>query len=1543
MVNRKKILAFCLSAAMVFQSAVPSVMAAEIPDEIETENEQGTDLLEEDDSEIQNESETDHSAEDRTETEIETQADDITNISETDTSEDESVISETETSQEEIETEQEIAINEISDLQNGEQYKIEYVLYGGINSVHNPSTYTHYDVNYGELALLQPATRDGYYFRGWYRDPEYTKGFDSIDCRMTGDITLYAKWESMVPHTEYKIEYVLYGGTNNELNPTSYNHSDAGDLKPITLQTPNYDGFTFGGWYTDADYVNGINEISCSAEGDITLYAKWESKNPTLRFNYVLDGGTNSDMNPGIVKTETGRSYDYRIFAPTKKGYTFKGWFQTRYGNDPDKFDYSGKLPLGVDKESYMYNYTSGGQNDTITLYAVWLPINYTIRYAKGSFNTTYEDCFVFPAANREGYYAKYGLDLDTYNEYIEGTTITVLKLLESSEYTGTTLFLDTNYYPITYNITYDCNGGSSTGEMPKTWNCENRENWDGFIPEPIKKGYMFNGWSVNDNKEDSNTLMNLSELVYNEDMFFNYTDEYRSPNISVKLYAMWEPIRYIINLEDPTGRINNQRLNIDYDQKQILGENNLIVKGYKLVKWSDQKTGDSGTEYAAGSEIINLTDVYGKQFTFYARWEAQTYKILYELDGGINNVNAPTQYTTGKGTSTIPLPTKIGYTFKGWYTDSQFQSKVTRISTELYNDITLYALWQPNNYSVAFNKNGASATGSIDMIEMTYDQEYTLPNNTFERPGYVFLGWNTTATGKGDTYTPGQKVKNLTNRANTSVVLYCMWSANTNKIAYELNGGTNDERNVDTYTTGNLIYLYSPTRTGYSFDGWYTETEFNNEITSISTSTYGDLTLYAKWSPINYSISFYKNASSATGTMDKVPAKYDEEIIAPECKFTYFGHRFTGWNTSANGSGTVYNPGDPIKNLTTSSGRNVTLYAQWKSNDYEITYELDGGTNNSKNPATYKGGASVKLYDPTKAGYVFGGWYAEPEFKNKITTISKVNDDITIYAKWNDIQFNVVYNANGGTGKMNKISNVTVKTLKLSKNAYTRKGYTFAGWNTSKKGDGIAFSDEQSAFNEFPTVKNKGTVTLYAQWYTPTYNISYELNGGTNNSANPETYNVTKDVTLKNPTRTGYTFKGWYTDSSFKTKVTKVAKATGSDITLYAKWQANAFTVKFNANGGKGKMASVKGTAPESLTLSKNTFTRAGYTFAGWNTDKKGNGTAYTDGDAIEMPNAKNGASITLYAQWYTPTYTISYELNGGENNNANPETYNVTKDVILKNPTRQGYTFLGWYKDAAYKTKVTKVVKTTGSDITLYAKWQANAFKVSFNANGGKGKMSPAKGTAPESLILPTNSFTRAGYTFAGWNTDKKGNGTAYADGDTIELPNAKNGSTLTLYAQWYTPTYTITYELDGGENNTANPETYNVLKNVSLKNPTKPGYTFLGWYKDTSYKTKITKIAKTTGRDITIYAKWQVNSFTVKFNANGGKGKMTSVKGTASELLTLPANTFTRSGYAFTGWNTNKKGTGTSYSDEEAADFINAKNKSTITLYAQWEKAQ
>ncbi|MBR2592561.1 MAG: InlB B-repeat-containing protein, partial [Oscillospiraceae bacterium] len=551
---------------------------------------------------------------------------------------------------------------------------------------------------------------------------------------------------------------------------------------------------------------------------------------------------------------------------------------------------------------------------------------------------------------------------------------------------------------------------------------------------------------------------------------------------------------------------------------------------------------------------------------------------------------------------------------------------------------------------------------------------------------------------------------------------------------------------------------------------------------------------------------------------------------------------------------------------------------------------------------------------------------------------------------QYDSYKYNIAFNGNGATsGKMSQLSKVAyTKNQTLTANAFKRTGYTFTGWNTAKDGSGTSYSNKEVVRGLTET--NGGTVTLYAQWEIIPYTITYNLGSddAVNAETNPSSYDVATAFTLAAPTRPFSTFQGWYSDAKLKNKVTNIKKGSTGNKTFYAKWTTNKYSISFKGNGAtSGKMNDLTGIVYNAdKTLTTNAFKRTGYHFVEWNTAADGSGDSYANKQVVNGLTTENGVKIALYAIWEKDIYTISYVLNGADAVNAseNPVTYDVETAVTLTAPTREHYTFGGWYSDKKLKKKASTIKKGSTGNKTFYAKWTPNKYNIAYNGNGStSGKMKNTTGVAyGSSKKLTGNAYSRKGYKFIGWNTAADGSGTSYANKASVLNLAEDNGVTVTLYAQWEIENYKITYNLNGGTAPEGNPATYTVAdETITLAAPTKTGYTFSGWYSDKKLKKKAPTIKAGSTGSKTFYAKWTANKYTIVFDGNGATGgstkKISGVSYGSSKKLT--ANGFKKTGATFQGWNTEPDGSGTTYKNKASVKNLTAENGATVTLYAIW----
>ena len=355
----------------------------------------------------------------------------------------------------------------------------------------------------------------------------------------------------------------------------------------------------------------------------------------------------------------------------------------------------------------------------------------------------------------------------------------------------------------------------------------------------------------------------------------------------------------------------------------------------------------------------------------------------------------------------------------------------------------------------------------------------------------------------------------------------------------------------------------------------------------------------------------------------------------------------------------------------------------------------------------------------------------------------------------------------------------------------FTRAGYTQVGWSTVDGGEKVYGFEDIYTKNE--------ALTLYPVWNTNKYTITFDTNGGSEIA--PITQDYGTEITAPdNPTRKGYTFKGW------DKEIPKTMPA--ENITVKAQWEINQYTITFDTNGGS-EIAPITQDYGTEITAPDNP-TRKGYTFKGW--DK-------------EIPKTMPAENITLKAQWEINQYTITFDTNGGSEIAPITQDYG-TEITAPDKPTRKGYTFKGWDKE---------IPETMPAEnITVKAQWKINQYTIAFDTNGGS-EIAPITQDYGTEITAPDNP-TRKGYTFRGW--DK-------------EIPKTMPAENITVKAQWEINQYTITFDTNGGSEIAPITQDYGT-EITAPDNPTRKGYTFKGWDKE---------IPKTMpAENITITARWK-----------------------------------------------------------------------------------
>ncbi|MBR4118152.1 MAG: InlB B-repeat-containing protein [Methanocorpusculum sp.] len=615
--------------------------------------------------------------------------------------------------------------------------------------------------------------------------------------------------------------------------------------------------------------------------------------------------------------------------------------------------------------------------------------------------------------------------------------------------------------------------------------------------------------------------------------------------------------------------------------------------------------------------------------------------------------------------------------------------------------------------------------------------------------------------------------------------------------------------------------------------------------------------------------------ANSGTPVLESQTILEGAKVTKPtDLTNTNYGEGYTfGWYKDVNG--------DDAWNFETDSfckdDQSTTLYAQWTPITYTVKFNANANdAAGSMDDQEFKYGETEPLTANTftKEGHSFAGWATSPDGAvvytdgvdgSELTTTETL---VNLYAKWMPDIYTVKFNANANdaAGSMDYQTFTYGVSQKLNKSGFTRTGYNFNGWMLESNGV-LEHGDEATVLN-LPYNEDSKEITLYANWTSvsstapTTHTVTFK--DGENVVSEQLVSDGEKVQQQPTLTKTGYTLSGWNKEDG--TEWNFASEKVIDDITLTANWTGNPYTVKFNENGGTGSMADQSFTYGTSQALTANTFSKTGYSFEGWSETEGGN-VKYSDGDSVS--NLAESGTVNLYAVWKINKYTINFDTQGGST--INPITQDYGTDIEKPaNPTKTGYTFKGWDKS----------IPTTmpAENTALTAKWEINTYHVSFNSNGGSGKYIPSqKFEYGASQALTANTFTApAGMVFNGWNTKADGSGTAYADKATVKNLALKDGSIITLYAQWKSvssgseshsttkTTYTVTFNANGGAGEMFQQTfTSGKEKALNLNFFTREGYTFAGWATsadgDVVYTDGETiKVSKS----MTLYAVWESN---------------------------------------------------------------------------------
>lgn len=939
----------------------------------------------------------------------------------------------------------------------------------------------------------------------------------------------------------------------------------------------------------------------------------------------------------------------------------------------------------------------------------------------------------------------------------------------------------------------------------------------------------------------------------------------------------------------------------------------------YTFNGYYTDKNGTGDLIVGADAQITTPASYFTKDTTVYASWtENDKYNITYVANGGyypnhntLSVTDSNIYYNQSYTVRDNPFK-RDGYKFKGWSSDPDTYIKLWDVNQKLNypykKSITAYAYWEPNdvNYTINYfkQKSDDSYSNEPDATEIRTAKSDsiviatpTTDKTIFDDTGYILNNEKSYCDTKSyNSKSYGSFIVKI--RPDRKTVINYYYTAQTYTLILKVADGDegfqqNDDGSYKLYGAGTYKYgqdvnIDAWVKSGYKFSKWMkgsyvTYSTQANTVYNTTFELYGIVTLTA----------------------------YSEKIPTPP--------------------GDIENPPTIVPKHTIT----INHYYQNSSGGYDIHSE----------DTTKEYIEENVIYTPKYKTLINSGYYPK-EMKNALTgeDLSNgfiVTKDTTVNVYYDRLQYKIVTER--------YVDGVLYDTF--AENAYYNEQYTVKGLDLKKcnltgyKLDKIAVPGFGNV-NSFTVTGNIPKENPIKVYYIPrTFTVTFNANSGniTDNNKSVTTAQRTvkynhednNNVSSLNPVKTGYTFIGWYekvknedgsdgeiqvynaqgncSNNGIHWKDSKWIKE--SNITVYAHWKANNYTLTLDANGGyldggaleDGKANTIATLSP---TYDKTTFNdvaylnpqRTGYTFEGWYTAKN-NGTQIYDktgkctNDGKYWKDGKWHLTeyATVYAHWEPKKYVISYK-----GNKPTQATHNVTGSTASTNHIYDsygnlaengfklpGWKFVNWNTQAdgsgkSYKAGERVINVTDGTDGVLYAQWTPDTYTIKFNKNKPSNATHEVTGTMADQVVkydtktkLNKSEYKLHGWVFNGWNTKADGTGTHYFDqGEIYNLNNFNDSNSVTLYAQWEATTYTITFNSNKPSKAvtqmTGTMEvqtlTYDKWENLHENKYKLEGWTFNKWNlkadgsSETSYKDKERVRNICDGKDTTLYAQWK-----------------------------------------------------------------------------------
>lgn len=934
----------------------------------------------------------------------------------------------------------------------------------------------------------------------------------------------------------------------------------------------------------------------------------------------------------------------------------------------------------------------------------------------------------------------------------------------------------DATWNIITYDISYNLNGGTNHPENPSTytrWTIANLKN-------PTKEGYIFTGWS--------------GANLIGEDNFF--VDLY--PEVGIKEYtAHWAPdtnTSYTVNYY--VEKLTNSTEYDFRDTETLYGTTDASVTlGNYLNKF------EGFSFYAADSTINGIVGVGANALTLKAYYKRKTYKVTWGVDYSATPFKEDNLKYGYSVSTPAPGPSKdatVSHTFSFSHWDRDIPA--TMPTYDVYIEAVFNST--PIPFPVEFRDWNNTLLHSYDAV---YGESAIPPAVSPTREGYRFIGWD----------------KSFDNITATPYTVIAQYAPIQYTIKFNSNGGSNVLDITQNYES-NITIPTNVTKTGYTFDNWYTD-ETLTTVFNLTKMPLNGAILYAKWEPkttIPYVIEYYlQNINDDNYSLNSTDGSNfgttGTQVFAVNYIDKYKGFSFNEASST-------------ISDIIKGDG-SLTLEIYYTRNKYSITFDSNGGSEVIRIEEKYDTTISEPT-NPTKEGYTFGGWFTDDgTFEDSFTFSKMPLNGKVLYAKW--------------TAKPNTHYEIHYYLQNLDGNGYfievgdtTKSGMTdtlVLVENHIGKFAGFSYNDGLSTTSGI--IKGDGSLVLTVFYDRNEYSIVFDSNGGS--GVNPIEGKYDIDITEPNdPIKEGYDFEGWHIDNNFSA-LYEFSKMPLNGKTLYAKWKAKtniAYKIEYyQQNIGDNNFGLVG--SEEKTGTTGNIITLEDYT-------NKFNGFTYTPQNSVVSGKITGDGLLTLKVYYIRNLCTITF-LNGNEEHNVQIKKYGDAI-VIPANPTKPASNEFSY----SFKSWGLGVPNIATEDLVLSAEYQSikNKFIVTFKNKDG-GNISTVDVEYGMNASAPRAPEV-AGYTFVKWDTD---------------ITNIRKDIVVTTV--YRLNEYTISFDSNGAGDIAPVVEKY-TNKIVLPEAPTKEGFKFLGWYNgDEQVKNGDILL---TPENIELTAKWE------EFSADSGR---------------------------------------------------------------------